>query len=109
MVKIIITENQFKRLINENFVLYGATFKVNDDGTVSVSTDDRTTKIRFSKYYMDINVVVISKTSDGGCTVKSKSGREETLTKENITSVIGFVKSTKTVGRLASEVDMKKV
>ena len=60
MVKIIITENQFKRLINENFVLYGATFEVNNDGTISVSTDDKTTKIRFSKYYMDINVVVIS-------------------------------------------------
>ena len=107
-MKIIITENQFKRLINENVILYGATFIVNNDGTVSVSTDDRTTKIRFSKYYMDINVAVISKTSDGGCTVKSKNGREETLTKGDITSVIGFVKSPKTEGSV-SEVNMKKV
>jgi hypothetical protein len=107
-MKIIISENQFKRLINENFVLYGATFKVNNDGTVSVSTDDRTTIIRFSKYYMDINVADISKTSDGGCIVKSKNGVEKTLSKENVTSVIGFARSSKTEGS-AGGVDMKKL
>jgi hypothetical protein len=32
-MKIIITENQFKRLINENLILYVSTFTVNDEGS----------------------------------------------------------------------------
>ena len=107
-MKIIITENQFKRLINENVILYGATFIVNDDGTVSISINGITSKIRFSKYYMDINVVSISKTSDGGCIVKSKNGVEKPLSKENITSVIGFARSSNDEGS-AGGVDMKKL
>ena len=107
-MKIIITENQFKRLINENLILYGSTFTVNDDGTVTVDIENRKSKIRFSKYYMDINVASISKTSDGGCIVKSKNGVEKTLSKENILSVILFVKSSNDEGS-AGGVDMKKV
>ena len=63
-MKIIITENQFKRLINENLVLYGATFIVNQDGTVTVDVKGTSAKIRFSKFYMDINVASIVETDN---------------------------------------------
>ena len=52
-----------KRIITENVVINGATFIVNSDGTVSVTVDKKTSKIRFSAFYMDINVKTITKTN----------------------------------------------
>ena len=106
--KIIITENQFKRLINENLVLYGATFIVNQDGTVTVDVKGTSAKIRFSKYYMDINVASIVETGDGGCIVRGRNGVEKELSKEDILSVISFVRSSEDEGN-AGGVDMEKL
>ena len=107
-MKIIITENQFKRLINENEVLYGATFIVNNDGTVTVDVKGISAKIRFSKYYMDINVASITKTDDGGCIVRGRNGVEKKLSKEEILSVISFVRSSEDEGSTGG-VDMEKL
>ena len=107
-MKIIITENQFKRLINENEVLYGATFIVNDDGTVTVDVKGTSAKIRCSKFYMDINVAAITKTDDGGCIVRGKNGVEKKLSKEDILSVISFVRSSEDEGSTGG-VDMEKL
>jgi hypothetical protein len=95
-------------IITENVVINGATFIVNSDGTVSVNVDKKTSKIRFSAFYMDINVKTISKTSNGGCTVTSKNGVQKNLTKGNIDSVINFVKSNKSEDSIGG-VDMEKV
>jgi hypothetical protein len=97
-----------RRVINESVVINNATFSVNGDGTVSITVDKKTAKIRFSKFYMDINVASLSKTSDGGCKVKSKNGTEKTLSKENVNSVINFVKGSSTEGSTGG-VDMEKV
>jgi len=108
MKKVIrITENQFKRLINENLVLYGATFVVNQDGTVTVNVKGTSANIRFSKFYIDINVASIVKSGDG-CIVRGRNGVEKVLTKENILSVISFVMSSKDEGN-AGGVDMEKL
>ena len=97
-----------RRIINESVVINNATFSVNSDGTVSVSVDKKTAKIRFSKFYVNINVSSISKTNDGGCKVKAKNGVEKTLSKENVNSVISFAKGSSTEGS-AGGVDMEKV
>lgn len=97
-----------RRVISESVVINNATFSVNSDGTVSVTVDKKTAKIRFSKFYVNINVASISKTSDGGCKVKAKNGVEKTLSKENVNSVISFVKGSSTDGS-AGGVDMEKV
>jgi hypothetical protein len=97
-----------RRVISESVVINNAKFSVNSDGTVSVTVDKKTAKIRFSKFYVDINVASISKTSDGGCKVKAKNGVEKTLSKENVNSVISFVKGSSTDGS-AGGVDMEKV
>ena len=100
----IILEN---RLLVENVVINGATFIVNADGTVSVTVNKKTSKIRFS-YYIDINVKSISKTSDGGCTVTARNGRKETLSKKDVNDVIKFAEGSEKKGSVSS-VDMKKV
>jgi hypothetical protein len=97
-----------RRVINESVVINNATFSVNGDGTVSVTVDKKTAKIRFSKLYININVASISKTSDGGCKVKAKNGVEKTLSKANVTSVINFAKGSESEGS-AGGVDMEKV
>lgn len=96
-----------KRLLFENVVINGATFVVNEDGTVSITADKKTSKIRFS-YYVNINVKSISKTSDGGCTVTARNGRKETLSKKDVNDVINFVKGNKNEGSVGV-VDMEKV
>jgi len=107
-MKIIITENQFKRLINEDVILYGATFSVNNDGTVTVDVKGTSAKIRFSKFYMDINVASIVESGDGGCIVRGRNGIEKTLSKQDILSVISFVRSSEDEGNV-NDVHMKKL
>jgi len=97
-----------KRVLSESVIINGATFSVNGDGTVSITTNSKSAKIRFSKFYLDINVASIIKTNNGGCMVTSKNGTEKTLSKEDVKSVINFVESNSTSGS-AGGVDMEKV
>lgn len=97
-----------KRLLIENVIINGATFVVNTDGTVSVTVDKKTSKIRFSAYYMNINIKSLSKTNDGGCVVTSKNGIQKTLTKSDVDSVINFAKSKDTKSS-TGDVKMEKI
>lgn len=114
-MKIIITESDLIRIVKKVLVegssikLLGRTFIPNIDGSVTITNiKNKPVKIRFSKFYMDINISAIEPKSDGGCIVTAKSGTKKELTKSQVVEVIGFVDSSNTEATI-SGVDLEKI
>ena len=89
--------------------------KINQDGTISITSDSgQTKKVRLSTAIGDINVVKIEPTS-GGYNITGKSGRTEKVDNSKIHQIINFVDSKSTTGEVDSgsfvkpDIQMKKV
>lgn len=106
MKKIIITENQLKKIAelliteqSDNINIEGRNGVINPDGTISLLNKiGKQIKIRLKTDRLgDVNIVKFIKNDDGDYEIKTKKGRNEIFNIKKVKSLINFIDSSESV------------